>query len=125
METIEVLGAFVIGYGIFRFFSRPQATINKKFPQIKIWFVQLFPRLKIQISRKFIHIHHWIYLSAIFAFLVGTSSFAHLIIIKGLLLGGAVQGFMYKDRFSLFEDTFGHQQAKMKARQSRASGPKQ
>ena len=122
MDAIEGLTGVILGFAIFRFFSLPESKLNTKLPKVRLFFVQLFPRFKIRLNKYFLHVHHWMLLSAVLAVLTLTSSFAHLLIIKTLCLGGIIQGITYKDRFSLIEDTFEH--FKSLAARKQANDPK-
>ncbi len=101
MEGIQGLGGILLGFSLFRAFSLPGSEINKKLPKLKIYIFELFPRFKIKFEKRVLHIHHWIFLSAVFVLLMVSTSFTQLLIVKSLCLGGIIQGFTFKDRFTI------------------------
>ena len=64
--------------------------------------MEFLPSLKIRLKNHIIHIHHWIFLSAIFVVLITfTAGFAQLLFFKSFCLGGIIQGITYSDRFKI------------------------
>ncbi len=88
-----------IGYYLFMVFSHPQKK-KHKLPRIHYKNVELLPNFKIHISSKTYHVHHWLVLSI---FTVGIlyiyEGFAQLMVVKGVAIGGILQGLRYSDRF--------------------------
>lgn len=101
MEGIQGLGGILLGFSFFRFFSIPGSKINKRLPSLKIHIIELFPRFKINFKNKALHIHHWILLSVVFVLLLTFTGFTQLLIFKSLCIGGIIQGFTFKDRFTI------------------------
>lgn len=93
MEYLSILPATALGYLGSRMFTHPTSRIRKKLPNIKTKRVQIFPVFRIKIFGRVIHLHHWIYFSAILI----ASTFASLgvldyIVTKSVLFGAVVHG---------------------------------
>ena len=102
MDQVLGIGGILFGYSITRIFSHPGHQINKMIPSVCLKAVEFLPRLRVKLKQHIIHIHHWIFLSLIFASLLYfTSSFTQFLIVKSFCIGGIVQGFTYKDRFKI------------------------
>jgi|SRR3989344_841200 len=102
MEVIQSIGGIAFGFWFYKIFSHP-LELKKKIPKIRfLKTVEILPNLRIHLKRHILHVHHWIFLSAIFILLlVITSSFTQLLLIKSFCFGGIVQGLRYKDRFRI------------------------
>lgn len=102
MEGIEGIGGILFGYGFTRVLSHPNYNLKLKLPNIRFKAVEILPNLKIRLKRHILHIHHWIFLSAIFGgLIIASSSFTQLLLVKSFCLGGIIQGVCYKDRFRI------------------------
>lgn len=93
MEYLSILPATALGYLGSRMFTHPSSRIRKKMPNIKTQRVQVFPVFRFKVFGRVIHLHHWIYFSAILI----VSTFASLgvldfIVTKGILFGAVVHG---------------------------------
>lgn len=93
MEYLSILPATALGYLVSRMFTHPNSTIRKKMPNIKTKRLQIFPVFRFKLGTRVIHLHHWIYFSAILI----VSTFASLgvldyIVTKGILAGAVVHG---------------------------------
>ena len=98
------LFALLIGYYVSRYISRPIERNGKllpnRLPQIKIKNIEIWPSIRLHSRKNIYWIHHWIYLSlASVVLFVMYDSFSHLIALKGAVIGGAIQGLRYPDRF--------------------------
>lgn len=102
MEVIQSIGGIAFGFWFYKIFSHP-LKLKKIVPKIRFFkTVEILPSLRIRLKRRILHIHHWIFLSAVFALLlIITSSFSQLLLAKSLCLGGIIQGFTFKDRFTI------------------------
>src|SRR3990170_5112177 len=93
MEAIQSFGGIAVGYWFYHLLTQPLKFKNK-LPKIKIKALEFLPSLKIRLKNRIIHIHHWIFLSAIFVFLLtATTGFAQLLLFKSFCVGGIIQGF--------------------------------
>lgn len=93
MEYLSLLSAMGLGYLGSRMFSHPSSNLRKKLPNIKTKRVQVFPVIRFNFFGVVIHLHHWIYFSAILII----STFASLgvldfIVTKGMLIGAIIHG---------------------------------
>lgn len=102
MNILEGLLASLLGFSLYLFFSHPKYW-KKKIPTIRLGKIQILPNLKIKLKNQTIHLHHWIFLSAILSFL---NHIAHgidnLLFLKLFAIGGIIQGFTFKDKFRVF-----------------------
>ena len=93
-----ILFGIFIGFLLFTLTTHPGSRINKKLPEKKIKNFQIFPRVNISARNRVFHFHHWIILTPFYLFL---QNFLHSDILHGIILGGIVQGLMFKDRFKI------------------------
>ena len=101
------------GYMLFLYFTHPQKK-KHKVPSVKVWRIEILPNVRIHSRSKTYHIHHWFTLTVLIAItLVNYEGFQYLTIIKGLAIGGIIQGLRYPDRFK-----FRHQPSLHKAKAS-------
>lgn len=95
-----------LGYVLFLYFTHPEKK-KHKVPQLRIWRVELMPNIRIHSKSKIYHIHHWVILTLVTAItLLNYEGFQYLTVIKGIAIGGIIQGLRYPDRFK-----FRHSQA--------------
>ncbi len=98
--VIFVVSVFV-GYIFFLYLSHPEKKKNKV-PHLRIGNVELLPNFKIHFRSKTYHLHHWLTLSLLTALVLTTfEGFNHLILLKGIAIGGILQGLRYPDRFKI------------------------
>ena len=101
MEAIQSIGGLAVGYWFYHLLTQP-LKFKSKVPKIKIKAFEILPNLKIRLKKNIVHIHHWIFLSAIFVVLLTiTTGFAQLLLFKSFCVGGIIQGFTYNDRFKI------------------------
>ena len=105
MESLNLNGLFTflffawLGYVLFLYLTHPSKK-KDKLPKVKIGVLELSPNLKIHIGRKTYWIHHWMVLSVIALIaIVYFEGIQYLTIIKGVAIGGIIQGLRYPDRF--------------------------
>jgi hypothetical protein len=69
------------------------SKVYEKLPTLKIKSLQLFPSVKIMISGKIFHLHHWFGFSILLvvSIFINTGLLSY-IITKGILSGGIIQG---------------------------------
>ncbi|CAN5206924.1 hypothetical protein BH11PAT1_BH11PAT1_6530 [soil metagenome] len=92
-----------IGYLGFRFFNdpikHPQSNKNR-LPRVRYKNIEIFPYTRIHIRAKTFHIHHWLTLTIITSItFFAYEHIQHLIVFKGIAVGGIIQGLRYPDRF--------------------------
>ena len=99
MELITAAGSFLV----FHFASHPKSRFNKKLPNKKIASrVQIFPRINIEAKNRIFHFHHWMIFTPLYLFTQHTGNgLFNSGLIRGILLGGIIQGLLYADRFKL------------------------
>ena len=69
-------------------------------PKVQFGIIELLPNFRIHLRKKTYHIHHWVTLSIlIFLILLNYEGFKYIAIIKGMAVGGIIQGLRYPDRF--------------------------
>ncbi len=106
MEAIQGIAAATLGFWFYTVFTHPNKFLNSKIPKIKLKAVEFLPNLRIKIKKNTIWVHHWISLSIILAILTFKAvDFTHLLIVKSFILGGAIQGITFKDRFKILQKT--------------------
>ncbi|MBI3985045.1 MAG: hypothetical protein HY344_03875 [Candidatus Levybacteria bacterium] len=88
-----------LGYILFLYFSHPSKK-KHKVPQVRVWRIEILPNIRIHSRSKTYHIHHWVILSMLTAItLLNYEGFQYLTIVKGMAIGGIIQGLRYPDRF--------------------------
>lgn len=94
------LFAIWLGYVLFLYLTHPEKK-KHKVPRVKIGNrVELLPNIRIHSRGKTYHIHHWAILTLVTAAtLVNYEGFQYLTLIKGIAIGGIIQGLRYPDRF--------------------------
>ncbi len=99
---MEALISGVASFFLFHFATHPGSKINKKLskiaPSTRIKRVELFPRLNIEARNRRFYIHHWMVLAPLFVVIqtVG-KGILQSDLLNGFMLGGIVQGLLYKD----------------------------
>lgn len=92
-----------IGYLIFLYFNDPiknPLKKKKRLPQLGYKNIEILPYFRVHIKTKTYHIHHWLTLTVITAItLISLDSMQHLLVLKGVAVGGIVQGLRYPNRF--------------------------
>lgn len=108
--------ALLSGLGAFAFFhfaSHPKSKIHKKLPSKSIKRVQLIPSLNFEVKNKIFHFHHWMLFTPTFVFVnYIDKGLIHSDLLNGALIGGIVQGLLYKDRFKLVHKAAEYQKTK-------------
>jgi hypothetical protein len=89
-----------LGYVLFLYLTHPEKK-KHKVPQLKIGKrIELLPNIRIHHRSRTYHIHHWAILTLVTALtLLNYEGFQYLTIIKGVAIGGIIQGLRYPDRF--------------------------
>lgn len=96
-----IIGA-IASFVIFTVASHPRSKLNRKLPDTKFKNVQVFPRISVAIRSRIIHFHHWLLLTPFYLWAQNAEKgFMHSDMVQGLVLGGIMQGLMFKDRFRL------------------------
>ncbi len=88
-----------LGYVLFLYLTHPEKKKNK-IPNVKVWRVELLPNVRIHYKGRIYHIHHWAILTLVTALtLLNYEGFQYLTVVKGIAIGGVIQGLRYPDRF--------------------------
>jgi hypothetical protein len=88
-----------VGYFFFLYISHPDKK-KHKIPKIGIWNIEILPNFRIHIGSKTYHFHHWFVFALIILIpLLLAENFSYPIILKGLLIGGILQGLRYPNKF--------------------------
>lgn len=89
-----------LGYVLFLYLTHPEKK-KHRVPQFRIWRVELMPNVRIHSGRgKIYHIHHWAILTLVTALtLINYEGLQYLTLVKGVAIGGIIQGLRYPDRF--------------------------
>jgi hypothetical protein len=102
MEAFEGILSAVAGFWFYTIFTHPNKHLNHKIPKIKLKAIEILPNLRIKFKKDMIWVHHWISLSILLAVLsYKVADVTHLLMVKGFILGGAIQGMTFKDRFNI------------------------
>ena len=101
-QGIIFLLAAIVGFFIFYILTSPGSSVHKRLPKLKIWRLQLFPTVRLSVSGKIIHLHHWLGFSIILvvSIFIDSGILSHLFT-KGVLSGGIVQGLFTPQCFRL------------------------
>ncbi len=95
---MEAILSGIASFAIFHYVSHPKSKIHGKMPSAKFKRVQVFPRFNIETKNRVFHFHHWLVITPIF---VGTQFVSKGVlssdVLHGFMLGGIVQGLLYKD----------------------------
>ena len=97
---MELLIGSLVSFSVLHYTSHPKSRVHKRIPMKKLFNVQLSPHINFSIKRRVIHFHHWMIFSPIYVVAqTGDHGIMSAAVIKGMLIGGIIQGLMYKDRF--------------------------
>ena len=95
METIL---SGIASFALFHVFSHPRSRVSRKVPYAGIKRVQFLPNLKIEAKNRILHIHHWMLFAPLYLFVqTKGSGIFQSDLLQGFLIGGILQGLMYKD----------------------------
>jgi len=98
MNYVLFTTSILLGYIINRSLSKDGSKINKYLPFIKIRFIQFCPSIKINIGKRYIHLHHWLTYSIVLIItLTLNAGVLDTLFSKGLLVGGILQGLTFPD----------------------------
>ncbi|MBI3341532.1 hypothetical protein HY024_00240 [Candidatus Curtissbacteria bacterium] len=89
--------------GLFQKLSAIKRKLHKG-PKVGIKNFEIIPSVRLNIKKRSIWIHHWMWLSVILGFLVYNSPEQYLFA-KSVFAGGAIHGFLYKDRFKIISSS--------------------
>lgn len=96
---LTFLLSLLSGYTFFQYFTHP----NKKkhiVPKVKYKNVEILPNVRIHFRKTTLHLHHWFIFTAVtISSLFILDGIFHLLPIKGMAIGGIIQGLRFKDRF--------------------------
>ena len=106
MEALQGIAAATAGFGFYTIFTHPNKFLNSRLPKIKLKTIEFLPNLRINYKKNTIWVHHWITLTIILAIIsYKAADITQLLMVKGFILGGAIQGITFKDRFNIFVKT--------------------
>lgn len=97
MIMVEIFVGGSAGFIIFMLATHPGSKVNKRLPDTKFKNLQVFPRLSLSARNRVFHVHHWMFLTPI---LILIQNLSQSNILHGFVIGGIVQGLLYKDRFN-------------------------
>ena len=105
---MEILLSGIASFALFHVISHPKSRVSKKVPLAKIKRVQFLPNFRIEVKNKVFHIHHWMLFAPIYVFAqVKGAGILQSDLLHGFLIGGIVQGLMYKDSLKLIHSAAG------------------
>ncbi len=107
-NSLKIALATGIGFGIFYITSHPRSRVHKKLKTRKLKNLQILPSVRLIRQEKTYHFHHWFLLSIIYSMLLFKKRFRKSKMMHGILAGGILQGFLYKDRFKFRYQTQHH-----------------
>jgi hypothetical protein len=87
--------SFISSFVFYHFYSHN----SHRFPKLKCRWLELFPSVKIHISGRIIHLHHWFgFLIILTISIIIDKGILASALAKGFLTGGLVQGVSLADR---------------------------
>lgn len=99
---METLISGIASFTFFHLISHPKSRISKKVPYARVKRVQFLPNLRIEVKNRVLHIHHWMLFAPIYLFAQAKGSgILQSDLLHGFLIGGILQGLMYKDSLKL------------------------
>lgn len=105
--SITLLIGAVLGFTLYYLLSegRNKSGSKSKTLQTKNFLGKLIPSAKFRIKGYEIHVHHWLYLLVILMIIIlfFRELFYNYPIIEGFLIGGIIEGLIYKNRFKMFK----------------------
>jgi len=102
MPVVTFLLPFTGGFLMAHIYSK----VYEKLPKFKIKSLQLFPSIKILISGKIFHLHHWLGFSILLVISIFVEGgFLGYLVTKGILSGGAIQGLFNPNVFKIIYDS--------------------
>lgn len=102
MPVVTFLIPFTGGFLFFYVYSK----IYDRLPKLKIKSLQLFPSIKIMISGKIFHLHHWLGFSILLVISIFVEGgLLGYLVTKGILTGGAIQGLFTPKSFKIIYDS--------------------
>lgn len=100
---MEAILSGIVSFTILHFMSHPSSRFNKSMPSARYKRFSLSPRFSFEAKNKIFHLHHWMVFGLILlATQIFDTRFIPPNILYGFLLGGILQGLMYKDSFKFF-----------------------
>lgn len=95
------LASTAVGYEVFHYFcDREPLKTKGKLPRLKYKNIEILPYFRIHIRQKTFHVHHWLTLTIITSItFLAYDGLSHLLLLKGVAVGGIIQGLRYPDRF--------------------------
>lgn len=101
MEILKAILTIFVGF-VVSALSAHQIYFKKRLPRVKRGKLQILPNLIINIKDYKIHIHHWIWMSLVFAYVNHIAKgMNHLLYLKFFAIGVISQGLSFKDRFKI------------------------
>lgn len=100
MQGVYAIAAAFGSFLLCDILTNPKSRVKKRIPVLKIKRIELVPSIKITTSKKVIHIHHWLHMSALLVVITifVQDGFLSSWATKGALLGGVFQGIRFPDR---------------------------
>lgn len=93
MEILPVIISGVVSYKLCDLLTNPKSKIWNGFPRVKSKRIDFFPSVRVKIKGRVVHFHHWFNYSLLLGISVFvTGGMLDSWIVRGLLMGGVVQG---------------------------------
>lgn len=90
IETISAASSFIL----LHITSHPASKFRKNAKLIKIKRLEIYPCLRLHLQTRVIHIHHWVYWSALLIISIPTNfKILDLNSVQAIMLGAFLQGF--------------------------------
>lgn len=114
---MEAILSGAASFILFHLASHPKSKIHGKIPKAKIKRFELSPRFTFEAKNRIFHLHHWMIFTPIYFFVQAKGAgIFQSDLFSGFLIGGILQGLMYKDSLKLV-----HRNSEYKNRVSSAS----
>jgi hypothetical protein len=107
MDLLSFLPASLLGFIAFKYISHPQHKLSHFRPKIGFWRLEVSPHVRLFISGRVVHLHHWINLSLVLTItLIINAGVLDLAVVKGAMVGGILQGLTFPDKLHIiYPDT--------------------
>lgn len=97
---MTLIFSIILGYLFFLYLSHPQKK-KHKVPKISLGkHLDILPNVRLHKGKKTYHFHHWLLFTLAIAIpVIIYEQFPYPMIVRGMLVGGILQGLRYSDRF--------------------------
>lgn len=100
MHILYFLLAVSLGFLACDIITHPESGLREKGKRVKIGPIQLYPTLRVSVKGRVVWFHHWVSMTVVLfvSIFFITGGILDYTFIKGLLVGGILQGLTFPDR---------------------------